>query len=117
MPSLVFGNLNAIANTTAHATAANQANATANTFDFMGEDQLLALVNVSANITAKNVSANATKAVHVELETSFATCYPVSYLFTKYHDINCYSHRFEVYAVKNDGYRKFRDKARGSDIL
>lgn len=37
--------------------------------------------------------------------------YPVSYLFTKYHYVNCYSHRFEVYAVKNGGYKKFREKA------
>ena len=39
------------------------------------------------------------------------TTYPVSYLFTKYHFINCHSHRFEVYAVKNGGYKKFREKA------
>lgn len=39
-----------------------------------------------------------------------ATCYPVSYLFTKYHYVNCYSHRMEVYAVKNGGYKKFREK-------
>merc|ERR1719230_631353 len=39
------------------------------------------------------------------------TVYPVSYLFTKYHFINCHSHRFEVYAVKNGGYKKFREKA------
>ena len=39
------------------------------------------------------------------------TFYPISYLFTKYHYINCYSHRFEVYAVKNGGYKKFREKA------
>ena len=38
------------------------------------------------------------------------TFYPVSYLFTKYHFINTYSHRFEVYAVKNGGYKKFREK-------
>lgn len=37
--------------------------------------------------------------------------YPVSYLFTKSHFINCHSHRFEVYAVKNGGYKKFREKA------
>ena len=40
-----------------------------------------------------------------------ATFYPVSYMFTKYHYVNCYSHRHEVYAVKNGGYKKFRDKA------
>lgn len=39
-----------------------------------------------------------------------ATVYPVSYLFTKYHYVNTYSHRFEVYAVKNGGYKKFREK-------
>ena len=39
-----------------------------------------------------------------------ATVYPVSYLFTKYHFVNTYSHRFEVYAVKNGGYKKFREK-------
>jgi ubiquinol-cytochrome c reductase cytochrome c1 subunit len=38
------------------------------------------------------------------------TCYPISYLFTKYHYVNCYSHRLEVYAVKNGGYKKFREK-------
>ena len=39
-----------------------------------------------------------------------ATIYPVSYLFTKYHYVNTYSHRLEVYAVKNGGYKKFREK-------
>jgi ubiquinol-cytochrome c reductase cytochrome c1 subunit len=39
-----------------------------------------------------------------------ATFYPISYLFTKYHYVNTYSHRFEVYAVKNGGYKKFREK-------
>lgn len=39
------------------------------------------------------------------------TIYPVSYLFTKYHYINTYSHRLELYAVKNGGYKKFREKA------
>jgi hypothetical protein len=38
------------------------------------------------------------------------TMYPISYLFTKYHYVNCYSHRLEVYAVKNGGYKKFREK-------
>lgn len=38
------------------------------------------------------------------------TFYPVSYLYSKYHFVNCLSHRFEVYAVKNGGYKKFRDK-------
>jgi len=40
----------------------------------------------------------------------FATVWPVSYMFTKYHYVNTYSHRFEVYAVKNGGYKKFREK-------
>ncbi len=40
-----------------------------------------------------------------------ATMYPVSYMFTKYHYVNVYSHRFEVYAVKSGGYKKFREKA------
>jgi hypothetical protein len=35
----------------------------------------------------------------------------VSYLFTKYHYVNTYSHRLELYAVKNGGYKKFREKA------
>jgi len=39
-----------------------------------------------------------------------ATFYPVSYIFTKYHYVNCHSHRLEVYAVKNGGYKKFREK-------
>lgn len=39
------------------------------------------------------------------------TVFPISYLFTKFHYVNCYSHRFEVYAVKNGGYKKFREKA------
>ena len=38
------------------------------------------------------------------------TIFPVSYFFTKYHYVNCYSHRFEVYAVKNGGCKKFREK-------
>jgi len=37
--------------------------------------------------------------------------YAVSYLFTKYHFVNTYSHRLELYAVKNGGYKKFREKA------
>jgi len=39
-----------------------------------------------------------------------ATFLPVSYMFTKQHYINTYSHRFEIYAVKNGGYKKFREK-------
>ena len=42
--------------------------------------------------------------------TICAFVFPISYLFTKYHYINCYSYRFEVYAVKNGGYKKFREK-------
>ncbi len=38
------------------------------------------------------------------------TFWPVSYMFTKYHYVNTYSHRLEVYAVKNGGYKKFREK-------
>merc|ERR1711957_415162 len=37
--------------------------------------------------------------------------YPISYLFTKFHYVNTYSHGLEVYAVKNGGYKKFRTKA------
>merc|ERR1712032_1435834 len=40
-----------------------------------------------------------------------ATFYPVSYMFTKYHFVNAYSHRLEVYAMKTGGYKKFREKA------
>ena len=36
--------------------------------------------------------------------------YATSYTFTKAHYINTYSYRFEVYAVKNGGYKKFRQK-------
>jgi hypothetical protein len=39
-----------------------------------------------------------------------ATFYPVSYFFTKYHYVNTYSFRHEVYAVKSGGYKKFREK-------
>lgn len=42
--------------------------------------------------------------------TVTAIMYPVSYLFTKFHYVNCYSHRFEMYAVKGSGYKKFREK-------
>ena len=48
--------------------------------------------------------------INIALAITF-TIFPVSYLFTKYHYINCHSHRFEVYAVKNGGYKKFREKA------
>lgn len=51
-----------------------------------------------------------TKLTLCMLLTSIALVYPVSYLFTKYHYVNTYSHRFEVYAVKNGGYKKFREK-------
>jgi len=40
----------------------------------------------------------------------FGMFYPVSYLYTKYHFVNVLSHRFEIYAVKNGGYKKFREK-------
>lgn len=36
--------------------------------------------------------------------------FPISYHFTKYHFVNILSHRFEVYAVKSGGYKKFREK-------
>ena len=36
--------------------------------------------------------------------------FPISYMYTKYHFVNILSHRFEVYAVKNGGYKKFREK-------
>jgi hypothetical protein len=39
-----------------------------------------------------------------------ATFYPISYLFTKYHYVNTYSYRLELYAVKSGGYKKFREK-------
>jgi ubiquinol-cytochrome c reductase cytochrome c1 subunit len=39
------------------------------------------------------------------------TLYPLSYLFTKYHFVNCHSYRFEAYALKSGGYKKFREKA------
>lgn len=51
-----------------------------------------------------------TKVVIAMVGFLVATFYPVSYLFTKYHYVNTYSHRFEVYAVKNGGYKKFREK-------
>ena len=51
-----------------------------------------------------------TKVVIYTIAAIIATVYPISYMFTKYHYINCYSHRFEVYAVKNGGYKKFREK-------
>jgi ubiquinol-cytochrome c reductase cytochrome c1 subunit len=35
---------------------------------------------------------------------------PVALLYSRYHMINTYSHRFEVYAIKNGGYKKFREK-------
>jgi hypothetical protein len=51
-----------------------------------------------------------TRVVCMLLIATMLTVYPVSYLFTKYHYINCYSHRLEVYAVKSGGYKKFREK-------
>jgi len=50
--------------------------------------------------------------VVVLMMLSFSTfMYSISYLFTKYHFVNTYSHRLELYAVKNGGYKKFREKA------
>ena len=40
----------------------------------------------------------------------FGCWYPVSWFMTKYHFVNILSHRLEVYAVKNGGYKKFREK-------
>ena len=40
----------------------------------------------------------------------FSMFYCVSHLYTRYHYVNLYSYRFEVYAVKNGGYKKFRQK-------
>ena len=37
------------------------------------------------------------------------TFFPIGYLFSKYQLVNAFSHRFEVYAVKNGGYKKFRE--------
>jgi hypothetical protein len=51
-----------------------------------------------------------TKVVICMIGFIIATFYPVSYFFTKYHYVNTYSHRHEVYAVKNGGYKKFREK-------
>lgn len=51
-----------------------------------------------------------TKVVICMIGFIIATVYPVSYLFTKYHYVNTYSHRLEIYAVKNGGYKKFREK-------
>jgi ubiquinol-cytochrome c reductase cytochrome c1 subunit len=52
-----------------------------------------------------------TKVVIFIMLACAATFFPVSYLFTKYHMVNCYSHRLELYAIKNGGYKKFREKA------
>merc|ERR1711907_673807 len=53
------------------------------------------------------------KVVVMMLLTLGSTFYFVSYFFTKYHFINTYSHRLELYAVKDGGagYKKFRAKA------
>ncbi len=51
-----------------------------------------------------------TKIVIMTVGAILATLYPISYLYTKYHYVNCYSYRFEVYSVKNGGYKKFREK-------
>ena len=36
--------------------------------------------------------------------------YPVQFMFTRYHFVNLHSFRFEVYALKSGGYKKFREK-------
>ena len=51
------------------------------------------------------------RVVAVMMLATILTLYPISYLYTKYHYVNCYSHRLEVYAVKNGGYKKFREKS------
>lgn len=35
---------------------------------------------------------------------------PINFMFTRQHYINTMCNRFEVYAVKNGGYKKFREK-------
>jgi hypothetical protein len=52
-----------------------------------------------------------TKLVITMILCIVGTFYPVSYLFTKYYMVSLYSYRHEVYAVKNGGYKKFREKA------
>ena len=52
-----------------------------------------------------------TKVVISMLLILTATFYPVSYMFTKYHYVNTYSHRVELYAMRTGGYKKFREKA------
>jgi len=47
--------------------------------------------------------------IYLTLSIMFSI-FPISYLYSKYHMVNCYSHRFEIYAVKNGGYKKFREK-------
>lgn len=68
--------------------------------------------DVSEYITflGKNKGPDQRVVVYMMLAVVF-TVYPISYLFTKYHYINCYSHRMEIYAVKEGGYKKFREKA------
>lgn len=51
-----------------------------------------------------------TKAVINLILIMYMALYPISYLYTKYHFVNILSYRFEVYAVKNGGYKKFREK-------
>jgi len=51
-----------------------------------------------------------TKLIICMIGCIIASFYPISYLFTKYHYVNCHSHRFEVYAVKNGGYKKIQRK-------
>jgi len=50
------------------------------------------------------------KLVIVIMFAIMLTIWPVSYMFTKYHYVNLMSYRFEVYAVRNGGYKKFREK-------
>jgi ubiquinol-cytochrome c reductase cytochrome c1 subunit len=51
-----------------------------------------------------------TKVLLWMITSMYVMFYLASYSFTKFHYINTYSYRFEVYAVKNGGYKKFRQK-------
>ena len=51
-----------------------------------------------------------TKMVIIQVLALSVLFYPISYFYTKYHMVNLLSHRFEVYAVKSGGYKKFREK-------
>lgn len=40
----------------------------------------------------------------------FMFYWPLNYMFAKYHFVNTLSHRLEMYAIKDGGYKKFREK-------